>query len=228
VALVAMYKRGDEESKFYVSWILAVLVPYSLISSKLDVYMMAMIPPVAALIARFATVNDRWSEWGWRANVLMLGILAGLGIAGAFVAPVEAKTLCGVLGGAAVVAFIIAFIRREVVTSTFLVGSVPVVAFTFVALFLIPTANELASTRPAIRALLKQNVPPEEIGLYSAPQLWSRDMPRELERVRYDVPATRPTVILTSRKHAGEIDLTGYRRVDQFQMIGKWFDVYRR
>ena len=47
VALAAL--RGAD--RFYINWILAVLVPYSLMSSKLDVYMMAMIPPVALMIA---------------------------------------------------------------------------------------------------------------------------------------------------------------------------------
>jgi 4-amino-4-deoxy-L-arabinose transferase-like glycosyltransferase len=232
VALIAIYKRRDEEAKFYVSWILAVLVPYSLLSSKLDVYMMAMIPPVAALIARFAKVEDRWSLWGWRANVLVLGIVIGLGIAGIFVAPAEARILCGILAAAAAVALAISFRWREVVASTLLVGVAPLIAFTYASLCLIPTANELASTRPAIRALLRQNVPPEQIALYTAPQLWSRDMPRCLERVRYmsgdELRAQQPAVILTSRKHAAEIDLKNYRKVDQFQMIGKWFDVYRR
>jgi cell division protein FtsX len=39
-----------------------------------------------------------------------------------------------------------------------------------------------------------------------------------------------PVVIATSRAHAKEIAATlrGYRHVDQLQMIGKWFDVYRR
>ena len=228
VALIAVYKRGDEQSKFYVSWILAVLVPHSLLSSKLDVYMMTMIPPVAALIARFVEARDRWSEWGWRANVFTLGLLAGIGIAGWFMAPPEAKTLCIVLAAAAILGMAASFPRRDVFRSTLLVGVVPIVAFLYAAIFLLPVANEMASTRPAIRALVKQNVPPEEIGLYWTPQLWSRDMPRDLERVRYDVTGARPTVIVTARKRAGDIDLTGYRRVDQFQMIGKWFDVYRR
>lgn len=228
VALIAAYRRADEASKFYVSWILAVLVPYSLLSSKLDIYMMAMIPPVSALIARFLQAQDRWSTWGWRANVLTLGILAGVGVAGYYVAPLEAKTLCVVLAAVALLALLLSFRGRDVVTSTFLVGMVPVTAFMYAAIALLPIANEVASTRPAIRALIKQNVPPEEIGLYWTPQLWSRDMPRELERVHYDVRSVRPTVILTARKRAGDIDLTGYRRVDEFQMIGKWFDVYRR
>ncbi len=233
VALIAVYNRRDEAAKFYVSWILAVLVPYSLLSSKLDVYMMAMIPPVAAVISRFANIDDRWSVWGWRVNVLMTGLLIGIGGLGAYViVPREANVVGAVLAAAAVLALIAVIVWRDLITSTFLVGIVPLIPLTFATLFLIPTANELASTRPAIRALIKQKVPPEQIALYTAPQLWSRDMPRSLERVRYvsgeELRALHPTVILTSRKHANEIDLNGYRKVDEFQMIGKWFDVYRR
>ena len=160
--------------------------------------------------------------------MLTLGILTGAGVAGYFVAPPEAKTLCIGLAIVALAALVLSFRGRDVVNSTLLAGMVPVIAFVYAAIFLLPTANEMASTRPAIRALMKQNVPAEEIGLYWSPQLWSRDMPRELERVHYDLRNVRPTVILTARKRAGDIDLTGYRRVDEFQMIGKWFDVYRR
>jgi len=53
-------------------------------------------------------------------------------------------------------------------------------------------------------------------------------MPRDLERVVYaDRPEEiRARVVATSRAHAAA--LPGYRHVDQLQMIGKWFDVYRR
>src|SRR5438105_5460391 len=49
LALAAL--RGA--NRFYLSWIAAVVIPYSLMSSKLDVYMMAMIPPMALMIADF-------------------------------------------------------------------------------------------------------------------------------------------------------------------------------
>jgi len=92
--------------------------------------------------------------------------------------------------------------------------------------------NNIGSTRNLIAAIEKQNVAPESVALYTCPYLWSRDFPRDLERVRY-VDANeigQPVVIATSRSHSKEIDATlrGYRHVDQFQMIGKWFDVYRR
>ena len=44
VAIVAAYKRGDDRATFYTSWLLAVLVPYPLVSSQLPVCAMALIP----------------------------------------------------------------------------------------------------------------------------------------------------------------------------------------
>jgi 4-amino-4-deoxy-L-arabinose transferase-like glycosyltransferase len=224
VALVAAWKRKDPQARFYVAWVLAVFVPYSLLSSKLDVYMMTLIPPVAALVARL----DHSGAWVWRANVLMLGLLLGAGTAGYYFAPAEAKALCIVLGAAALLALILALRWRDV-RATLLVGATPIVSFLYAAIFLVPVANEMASTRPAVRALVRQNVPPEEIALFTAPHLWTRDMPRSLERVRYvDAGDPAGTVVLTSRRYAKDIDLSRFRRVDSFQMIGKWFDVYRR
>src|SRR5438128_7095063 len=52
VAIAAL--RGA--NRFYLSWIAAVLIPYSLMSSKLDVYMMAMIPAVALMIAERTSI----------------------------------------------------------------------------------------------------------------------------------------------------------------------------
>lgn len=57
-------------------------------------------------------------------------------------------------------------------------------------------------------------------------------MPQNLERVRYVDPgsfkSSNATVTVTSRRHANEIDLTGYSKAGEVQMIGKPFDVYRR
>jgi 4-amino-4-deoxy-L-arabinose transferase-like glycosyltransferase len=247
VALIAVYRRHDEDAKFYVSWILAVFVPYTLMSSKLDIYMMALLPPVALLIACLLTsgVRDGLWVWAWRANILTIGIVAGVGAAGLFFLP-------GRIGGpeaalltepsvrglfitmivAAVLALIVAIGSRDAVKSTLAAGLVPVVALLYVAIALLPIANELASARPLVRAIQAQQVPPQDVTLYFTPHLWSRDMPRELERVTYmsadDRPAAR--VVVTSRKRSGDIApfLTSFRKVGEFRMIGKWFDVYRR
>ena len=227
LAATALWTRWREQ-RFYVNWILAVLVPYSLMSSKLDVYMMALIPPMALVIAD--CVANRLDA-AWRANLVMLVALLVIGIACFFV-HVPVPTIG--IGAAFIVASIggLFVSTRDRFTSTIAVGLVPLVVLVFVALRLMPEVNELASDAPLIRALVAQHIDPAEIALYSCPYLWSRDMPRDLERVRYVTPqsfrATNARLVVTSRRHAKEIDLTGYTKAGELQMIGKPFDVYRR
>src|SRR5262249_7477705 len=75
-AIAIAWKRGDALDRFCLSWIAAVLLPYSLMSSKLDVYMMAMIPPVAILIAG---AEGRWVAIACRATLALLAIGAAIG-----------------------------------------------------------------------------------------------------------------------------------------------------
>jgi 4-amino-4-deoxy-L-arabinose transferase-like glycosyltransferase len=244
LALLAVLaaRRGTPFQRFCLSWILAVLLPYSLMSSKLDVYMMALIPPVALLIGG---LED--SRWLRAANVAMLLFYVLLGGVGLFLSPAMIKSpeaaliargdvrgffaVFAVLG---IVGLLLVFLRRPPLAGIVAVGLVPLAAMAYAALFLMPLANELASTRPLITALEKQHVPPEQMALHACPYLWSRDLPPELERVRYvnarDLQTQRPVLIATSRIHAVEIApvLAGYRKVDELRMIGKWFDVYRR
>ena len=249
VALVALWRTH----RFLINWIIAVFVPYSVISSKLDVYMMAMIPPVALLIAKHVSEMERGRPAGWTAagsariaNLISIALMAVIGIAGLFVSPgmikgpeaalvqlPAVKLFCVITAVAAIIAFMIA-LRASLMTSTIVAGLVPIVSMVVIAIVLMPVVNELVSTRPLVVALQRQRVPPEQIALYAAPYLWTRDFPRELERVVYASPETvtrtRPIVIVTARAHANEIapTLAGYRVVDSVRMIGKWFDVYRR
>jgi 4-amino-4-deoxy-L-arabinose transferase-like glycosyltransferase len=245
VALIAVYKRRDEDTKFFVSWILAVLIPYSVLSSKLDVYMMTLLPPVGIVIARLVGAErDVWTRWGWRVNLLLLGFLLGIGAAAFFLLPrlvrgeesnlaerLDVRMLFAVLALASLVGLVVSIRSRRLITSTVAVGLVPVAAFVYIALALLPVANELASTRPLVDAIQRQGVPPERVALHVAPHLWVRGMPRDLEKVRR-VEAVPPdaTVVISRRRNTKEIEasLEGYRKVDEFRLIGKWFDVYRR
>jgi 4-amino-4-deoxy-L-arabinose transferase-like glycosyltransferase len=230
--------------RFLINWILAVLVPYSLMSSKLDVYMMAMIPPVALLITEYVT-SERGRPARWL-NAISIAIMAIVGIGGLFVTPSMIKSpegafvqlpavkmFCIITIVAALLAFVIA-LRSSVITSTIAAGLVPIISMIVIAIALMPVINDISSTRPLVAALEKQHVPPEQIALYAAPYLWTRDMPRDFEHVTYATPYTlaqmTPTVIVTARAHAGEIapSLYGYQMVDPVRMIGKWFYVYRR
>src|SRR5206468_12575560 len=98
-------------------------------------------------------------------------------------APVEAKPLVIILAVAAAIALIT---WKSQMLSTIAVGLVPIIPLAFAAITMMPYANSIASTERLIAALEKQHVAPEQIALYSCPNLWSRyNFPRELERVRY-------------------------------------------
>jgi 4-amino-4-deoxy-L-arabinose transferase-like glycosyltransferase len=241
-AIVAAYRRKDELAKFGVSWILAVLVPYTLLSSKLDVYMITLLPAVALVIARFVDAGDE--AWGRRANLIVLSLFALIGAAGLFVQPehikeedgalvarLDVRLLFAILLVASLAAAVIT-LRGRLVSSTLATGLVLPVTLGYAALVLVPIANELASTRPLVRALVRQNAPAGEIGLYVCPHLWTRDMPPELWRARHlqrEEVGTTPIVVVR-RRNAAEVAeaLRGYQKVDELRMIGKWFDVYRR
>jgi 4-amino-4-deoxy-L-arabinose transferase-like glycosyltransferase len=239
VAIVAIYKRHDERAKFYVSWIAAVIVPYSLLSSKLDVYMMAMIPPAALAIARLLQTDDVFSRYGKFANAFMAVIFLTAGVAGFFVRRPEIalyslQPLLAILAITGLIALVIT-LRTTLLASTIAVGFIAVAALTYAAIALVPTANELASTKPLVRALEQQNVPAEEIALYVTPHVWVRGMPPALSRVNYvdagELHAIAPPrVIVARRKDEDRIKdvLARYNHVGELQMIGKWFDVYRR
>jgi len=240
--VVAAFRRVDERAKFAMSWILAVVVPYSLISSKLDVYMMAAIPPAAILIARLV---ESGASAVRRANLLMLIVFAIIGIAGLFVQPSQIREPEGALVALPAVralfvmlivtsvAALIVTLRGDAVKSTLATGLVAIVTLAYAAIALIPLANGLASPRPLVTAIEQQHVPPEQVACFVCPHLWVRGMPRELERVRLvdaSEVSSAPRVIVARRKDSPQIasTLAAYRKSGELRMIGKWFDVYRR
>jgi hypothetical protein len=237
-ALVAVYRGRDEKARFAVSCILSVLVPYTLLSSKLDVYMITLLPGVALLISRFVDTSD--DAWGRRAAMFTLALFGAIGAAGFFVrlkgedaALLTLPSVRGLFVVLIVASLIGLFVaRRSLLHAVLAVGLVPVLALSYAMTVLMPLANEQASGRPLVRALLAQHVPPEEIGLYVCPHLWTRGMPPSLAAARHydaaELNAAAPRLVVTRRKNAHEIDLNGYRKVGELRMIGKWFDVYRR
>jgi 4-amino-4-deoxy-L-arabinose transferase-like glycosyltransferase len=249
IALVARW-RGTEWDRLCVNWILAVVVPYSLMSSKLDVYMMAMIPPAASIIGDFVTDDGVWQRRAHVVNLVTLAMASLVGIVAAFVvtpsriaAPEGAlvntpavKSFFIFIFMTFLVAFVVSLGLRTLFASTVAIGTAMLLLLIFAAAVLTPLANRLGSTQPLIAALERQrDVPPEGMALYACPNLWSQfDFPRELERVHYvgaeELAAMHPALIATSRIHAPEIaaSLRGWRKVGECRMIGKWFDVYRR
>jgi 4-amino-4-deoxy-L-arabinose transferase-like glycosyltransferase len=275
-ALVAALASRWREERFNINWILAVLLPYSLMSSKLDVYMMALIPPVALIVAnalrkekgagetpalhvdgeeparlplpsgegaakrRVRGEQDTALIPGAQrgitlANIITLAVLLLAAVAGPFVNIKGAPPLTPivvVLAIASAVALVVAF--RGAFASTIALGLVPAALFAFVAIAMMPEVNQLASGKPLVDTLASLHVPADQIALYTAPHLWTHDMPRDLEHVHYVSPqslaAMHPTLVVTPRKHAAEIapQLAGYHVVRTVQLIGKPFDVYAK
>lgn len=243
-ALFATYRRpvekNDDKMKFAVSWILAVLVPYTLLSSKLDVYMIALLPAVALLVGRFAEEDD---VWGRRAAIVTLVSFAVIGIAAFFIrikgedaallTLTRVRVLFAILVVTSIAGLVVA-LRARMAMAFLAVGLVPVLTLSWATTGLMPLANEMASTRPLVRALVAQNVDANDVGLYVCPHLWVRNMPPSLERAHQyeadEIRAAHPRVIVTRRKDADDIAdvLRGYRKTGELRMIGKWFDVYQR
>jgi hypothetical protein len=72
------------------------------------------------------------------------------------------------------------------------------------------------------------------MALYVSPHLWTRGMDPSLSRARHvdadELRTANASLIVARRRNAEEVSdvLSGYRRVGELRMIGKWFDVYRR
>src|SRR5262249_32086414 len=128
-AAVALWRT----QRFLINWILAVLIPYSLMSSKLDVYMMAMIPAVSLLIAEGVGVR-----WGGAANSVAVALVLMGAVVGGVKVPREIASVGGInalIAFALVVsvAGLIVAARASLVTSTIVAGVVPILILLFVA-----------------------------------------------------------------------------------------------
>lgn len=259
--VVAIWKRPADDAardprRFLLGWIAAVLIPFSLLSGKLDIYMLPAIVPASLLAAAFLAPRiddslDRITRW---ANRTVMLLLAGVGLA---VPLVAARLLAGeeeavyasdgrvlgfffLLAAVSLVALVMSFARRfrSGAGVAILLACAWCVSLLWLVGPLMPLLNEESSSARLVRAIENQHVEPRTIALHRSPHLWSRGMSPELDGVRYvdahEVveadPVSRPQVIVTRRDKADELGdvLAGYTRVDSVRMIGKVFDVWRR
>lgn len=258
VSIIAVFRRSHGAADrdvllFLVSWFLAVLIPYSLIRSKLDVYMLPAMVPAALLgaavlrddredrLSRFLLVGHRWIA-GCLA-LLFAAVISG----GPFLAQVDPiaaewlqKPSIRTFFAVGFVAFAVAWAalgRRTAHPrrSSIILGTAALAPLVFLVLFLMPLANEEASTRPLIRSLQAAGAKGSDIALAAAPHLWSREMPGSFHDARYvekdflrDGGTARFVVVRRDRTEELGPALGDYEQVDRVRMIGKEFDVYRR
>ncbi len=254
-AIVAIWKRPGEEraTRFLFDWFLAVLVPFSLLSSKLDVYMVPAMVPLALLTARLVGSDRddapaRWGIWLSRATVALLGLifLLAITIGPRFIetdadrALVEiplVRTLFWATAAMAAMGLWVQRSARALLPNAVLAGLVALFPLVFAGALLMPVANQAVSSGPLVRELARQTVRGEEIGLYGTPHLWARELPGTMDAPRYlgagalgSLDAASPRVIGVRRDKARELGagLAAYERRGTVTLKGKEFDVYRR
>ena len=231
-----------------VRWILAILVPFSLVSSKLPVYMVPAFPPVALLSAWYVRLPDetmRWrllTLWGHRIVLALFAIAPVAALAG--VHPTKGDE-AGLLAASGVRVALISMAVlglagvvlgwRSIRVSSLLLPFTLAVPAAIVLTAGAPAINEFASSRPLVEELARQVRPGDEIGMYYTPHLWSRSMPRELESARQSsleelaVGSGPDLLVVRSDKIERLGDLAGaYQQVSSVRFMGKTFNVYRR
>lgn len=259
VVVVAMFRRrGGEHTqaiRFAFLWILSVLLPFSLISGKLDVYMVPAMVPLALLIGAFIheSRGDGFDRAAHRVNQIMLGLLVAVSAFMAFFGAklyqprhsVEAQALESVrqlflstaIVSAIALLLVLTSARKSLLRSTVVTALTILFPVLYLNLFLIPVVNEFGSGAPLVRALEKQQVPGREIALYYTPHLWSRGLSERLQSVQmigeqglFQLTDPAPRVVVTRASRAKLLGqpLQRYQKVDTFLLKGKEFDVYRR
>ncbi|MDX1582864.1 MAG: hypothetical protein R3338_04615, partial [Thermoanaerobaculia bacterium] len=219
----------------------------SLVSGKLDVYMLPAMVPGSVLAARYlASKPARSARVGHMAITALIGLVfLGVAIAAPLLprgvpelsllsrAPVAGLFWTTAIAAAAGLVLQLRWLRDAEGTSIAL-GAVALVPLVYLVAVLTPVLNETSSTAPLVRSLERTGVAPAEIGLYWTPHLRTRSMSGEFQEVRYEEPeelsADPPRILAVRRDHADELGvlLNEYVRIDVVTMIGKEFDVYAR
>ncbi|MHB0972162.1 MAG: ArnT family glycosyltransferase [Thermoanaerobaculia bacterium] len=258
VVNVVRKDRMSGASGFLVNWILAVLIPFSFVSGKLEIYMLPAFVPVSLLVAAFLA---REEERSWRnsavvANLMVLGVLLTILVAALIVDPetISAETTRELLRlpiVRSVVATSVAVLAAAV-TVVLLLGrrgfAIGAVATGFAAMFplavasalLTPVLGGIATTEPIVAELASHKLPPSAVTAVDTPYLWTRDTRvAPWTHVNYvaeeelDAKAP-PRIILTRSKETLERDAFAallrarYRLADVIDMRGRPYYVFLR
>ncbi len=257
LALIVTFRKErrsehHQSLRFCSSWIAAVFLPFSIISGKLDVYMLPAMVPFALLLGAF-TADDRedvWTRYAVNGNRVVTGAigliflsipLLAAGFAQrvpevAYLKRLDVAMLFWSTAGVALIALIAQrFVPERLLASSVALGLTALFPIIYASAFLMPFVNGLTSTRPIVEVVRKQKMSDGKISLFQSPHLWSRDANDRLDNLRYinDVEDLRsdPTLYLIARSdraHHLSAELPNYVRIDEVTTRGKRFDFYRR
>jgi 4-amino-4-deoxy-L-arabinose transferase-like glycosyltransferase len=231
-----------------VRWIVAIVVPFSLMSSKLPVYMVPALPPVALLAGWYAgLVPERqgWrplAAWGNRATLALLATASAAVLSGFVPVTDEQRALLEVsgirvaLGTMALVGLAGLVVGwRSVRAGAFVLPFVFALPLCVALTAAAPAINDVASSRLLVDEIDRHHEPGDRVGMYYTPHLWSRAMPVELEHAKQLTlgaleAGERPELLAVRSDRVERLGglLTGYTQVSTVRFMGKAFNVYRR
>ena len=242
--LIAGWREGSPAMRYCVLWIAAVIAPFSLISSKLPVYMLPSMPAAAVLVASFIVRPDerlaRFARAGNRAILALVAVVGAVGVAAgpsmatrpedaALLARGELRILfVGMtVAGLATLLWDIFGGMEPAARNALAVALCIAIPMGIVVTVCMPLANEEASTAPLVRELARLGVPGDEIAMYYTPHLWTRDMPESLESARQTgrdrlraAPLPRVVVVRADKARDLGAALQQYELRTSVRMIG--------
>lgn len=247
LALFAAWKarRSAPDAIALVSWFVSVVGPYSLISSKLDVYMILALPPSAILLGWWAMSEKARSAIRWNGLAVAFG-LGLLALAANFavpfldpsdpdVAPWIVPDVRAALWLATTVCFgagVLISGSRDRARGLALTAAAAIAPLALLLGLALDVINEEMSTTRLNRVLARSGVSPERITMHWTPYLWGRDLDPELHRVEYGFPsesAATPEIVVVREDHRDDLgeELDPYEKTGSVTMIAKEFGVYR-
>jgi len=238
VAVAAFVRRERDQwtarERFLVDWMLAVVLSFSAIGSKLEVYLLPMAIPAAVLLGAFA-VREAGVDWVRRARmacaVAFLVVLAavafvlareyGPGIRKIMLADPGVRASLALCGGVAIVSMLLLLRERSIDGAFTTLGVGTLAVLILLSATAIPRINEIATSNVFLDVLARYGRS-ATIRLYAVDTyVWSEDRHALSESIRYSKPdslrsggATDDVVVAKASTATGmRLTEQGYREV---------------
>jgi len=238
VAVAAFVRRERDQwtarERFLIDWMLAALLSFSVIGSKLEVYLLPMAIPAAVLLGTFAAraVSGAWIRRTRIAGVVPFVIVVtavafvlsreyGPGLSRTLLAAPGVKASLMLCVGVAIVSMILLVLERTVEGAVTTVGVGTLAVLILLSATAIPRANEIATSGVFLDVLARYDRS-ATIRLYAVDTyVWSEDRHTLSERIRYSTPdslragGATDDVVVAKASTATDSRLTerGYREV---------------
>lgn len=238
VAVAAFVCRDRDQwtpgERFLVDWMLSVLLTFSIISSKLDVYLLPMALPAAILLGAFAAreVSQVWTRRTRIGSAIaFLMILAGVaivllrertqGLSRTMLKEPEVRTALVLCAATAIVAIVLLIRTRTNAGAITTLAAGTLITLILISVAAIPRVREIATAQPFLDVLSRYDSAVTIRFYCDDTYFWSEERRALSARIRYSTPealridtATDDVVVAKeSMLTAARLTEHGYRKV---------------